>query len=380
MKIAFTGDVYLADAMDSPKVDHDLCTRLSSCDHIVANLEGPITSIHAPIIKTGPVMKQTKAVLKLFDTLNIDIVGLANNHIADHGSKGISETIQTLSKHNLSYAGAGLSIKQIYNPIQIAENDINISLIFAAENGFGCLTDFSDNEIGYAWIFHKEFNKILKQAISESNFVIVYIHAGVEHIDRPLPQWRKVFHSLIDSGVHAVIAHHPHLTQGIEIYKNAPIFYSIGNFYFNEPMAMQHWYHSQVPMLILEKNKSVRYELLHSHFGLESGGHITMVNSSWGNERTERLSCELVSHVYDHLIANDLKYLWQTRYGNSFDLSINAFKSARSFLSTIKRVVLEIGGQGQWKRNPERLEALVEIESHRWAIAEFMRNIKHDEG
>ena len=94
-----------------------------------------------------------------------------------------------------------------------------------------------------------------------------------------------------------------------------------------------------------------------------------------GNERTDRLSCELVSSNYTKLINKDLEYLWRTRYGISFDASIGAFISVKSMLRAIKRVALELGGRGQWQRNPERLEALLEIESHRWAISEIMREM-----
>ena len=269
MKIGFLGDIYMANASLIPKVENNICTKLSICDHVVANLEGPVTNTHAPITKTGPVMKQTNAVLKFFDILHVDIVGLANNHIADHGSSGLKETIQTLKQHNLTFGGAGFSVKEIYKPIRIVKGGLSVSLLFVAENGFGCVTDLSDHEVGYGWLFHREFIRMLAHEIAENNFVIVYSHGGVEHIDRPLPQWRMVYRNLIDSGVHAVIAHHPHLTQGIELYKGAPIFYSIGNFYFNEQMPMPHWYHAQIPIVRLEQNRSIGYELIHTCFKLE---------------------------------------------------------------------------------------------------------------
>lgn len=375
MKIAFLGDIYTAGSFAVPKLSDKVCEHLSACDHVVANLEGPVTTAYSPIIKTGPVMRQNKAVLNLFNFLNVDIVGLANNHIMDHDSCGLKETIQTLENNKLKFGGAGFSVKEIYKPIRVFENGLTISLLFAAENGFGCVTNVSDKTTGYGWVFHNEFNQMLAREVAESDFVVAYIHAGVEHIDRPLLQWRMVYRNLIDSGAHAVIAHHPHLTQGIELYKGAPIFYSIGNFYFNEQMPMPHWHHAQIPILRLELNRSVEYELIHTRFELGSGGHIAMDDTPWGNERTERLSYELVSSNYSNLIHKDLEHLWGTRYGKSFDASIDAFSSARSMLRAIKRVVFELGGRGQWQRNPERLEALLEIESHRWAISETMRGM-----
>ena len=48
----------------------------------------------------------------------------------------------------------------------------------------------------------------------------------------PHPAHRQLAFELIDLGVDAIIGHHPHIVQGYEIYKNKPIFYSLGNFYF----------------------------------------------------------------------------------------------------------------------------------------------------
>jgi poly-gamma-glutamate synthesis protein (capsule biosynthesis protein) len=47
-------------------------------------------------------------------------------------------------------------------------------------------------------------------------------------------------HAAIDSGADIFVAHGPHILRGIEIYKGKPIFYSIGNFIFeNETMLFQ---------------------------------------------------------------------------------------------------------------------------------------------
>jgi len=46
-------------------------------------------------------------------------------------------------------------------------------------------------------------------------------------------------HSMIDAGADAFIGHGPHVLRGIEIYKNKPIFYSLGNFIFHGESATQ---------------------------------------------------------------------------------------------------------------------------------------------
>jgi poly-gamma-glutamate synthesis protein (capsule biosynthesis protein) len=63
--------------------------------------------------------------------------------------------------------------------------------------------------------------------------IVFYIHAGLETVDVPLPFFRELYQHLVDAGVDLVIGHHPHVIQGMEIYKTGLIYYSIGDFIFN---------------------------------------------------------------------------------------------------------------------------------------------------
>ena len=47
-------------------------------------------------------------------------------------------------------------------------------------------------------------------------------------------------HEVIDYGADAVLGSHPHVTQGIEMYKGKPIFYSLGNFIFDMSNSATH--------------------------------------------------------------------------------------------------------------------------------------------
>ena len=66
------------------------------------------------------------------------------------------------------------------------------------------------------------------QVISEKD-----LHDGIEYIDIPLPEQRERYRDFVDYGADGVFVHHPHVPQGWEVYKGRPIFYSLGNFFFN---------------------------------------------------------------------------------------------------------------------------------------------------
>ncbi|MEN6566524.1 MAG: CapA family protein [Veillonellales bacterium] len=68
-----------------------------------------------------------------------------------------------------------------------------------------------------------------------ADYVIVSIHSHEmkgDINDKPADFLVEFAHRCIDEGAHAVIGHGPHILRGIEIYKQRPIFYSLGNFIF----------------------------------------------------------------------------------------------------------------------------------------------------
>jgi hypothetical protein len=62
--------------------------------------------------------------------------------------------------------------------------------------------------------------------------VVVTFHWGRPYKPEPSPRARGKARFAIDCGAHAIVGHHPHIIQALEIYRNRPIFYSIGNFAF----------------------------------------------------------------------------------------------------------------------------------------------------
>ena len=77
----------------------------------------------------------------------------------------------------------------------------------------------------------------LKKAIYEAklgaDYIMVSIHSHQLSGDRkesPSKFLIDLAHECIDAGAHAIIGHGPHLLRPIEIYKDCPIFYSLGDF------------------------------------------------------------------------------------------------------------------------------------------------------
>ena len=80
----------------------------------------------------------------------------------------------------------------------------------------------------------EEFYRLAAKLKNENNYVVTNIHWGVEYSAKQSTTQTEVAHQLIDNGVDLIIGHHPHVIQPMETYKNKAIFYSLGNFIFDQ--------------------------------------------------------------------------------------------------------------------------------------------------
>ena len=80
----------------------------------------------------------------------------------------------------------------------------------------------------------KQISILISKLIIDGYQPIVFIHWGVEYQHTPQDSQITFAHQLIDQGVIAIIGMHSHVVQSFEIYKHHPIFYSLGNFIFDQ--------------------------------------------------------------------------------------------------------------------------------------------------
>lgn len=195
---------------------------LQSNDFNLANLESPIIN-KCPESLTGsftfcgdikflPYLKENKF-----------IFNLANNHIFNYGIDGFTQTKNYLNQNQISYFYSHNS------DTEFIKKEIN-SITF----GF----------LGYDFITNPKLdpNQIIntiKKYDSQVDWLIISLHWGNEYLPNP-ETWRvDLAHQLIDAGADIIHGHHPHVLQPIEIYKNKPIFYSLGNFIFDQSWSKE---------------------------------------------------------------------------------------------------------------------------------------------
>jgi len=202
----------------------EMSKLLLSNDLALVNLEGPITDEKS--ISLGTKAGSTNNYFFTFDpslakTLfnqNIRMVSLGNNHILNFGSEGLASTKKYLDAAGVEYFGApgGRSIVKEIGGVKIA---------FVSYNEFAS-SDIKAEQKAAIW-------EIEKQEL-QADVVIVFCHWGAEYVKNPSKNIKDLAHQFIDAGADVVIGSHPHVIQDPEEYMSKRIYYSLGNFIFDQ--------------------------------------------------------------------------------------------------------------------------------------------------
>lgn len=202
---------------------------LKSFDFVMANLETPLTKSNQSLLYQKYIFKATPDIACMLADAGITAVTLANNHMLDYDVRGLLDTLTSLSNSNVLYAGAGKNEITASLPVMYWLGSSRIAVLCYTQISSSGMIDKKNPGINF---FELEKARKDIQKYRFCNTVIVTIHWGNEYFYYPSSKQIKVAHALIDAGADAIVGHHPHVYQGIEIYKNKPIVYSLGNFIF----------------------------------------------------------------------------------------------------------------------------------------------------
>lgn len=184
----------------------------------VLNLEGVLTEQNKSQEKPIIFRFDPDKVLPILRKYNFNAVNLANNHILDYFLSGYEDTQKYLNEKGIIYFGAYDINLEICKTI--TKNDLSIALC-----GF--------NDVGEV-LQTKQALQAVVSAKEKHDLVFLNIHWGEEYSAVPTIRQKNLAKQFIDSGADLIIGHHPHVIQPMEIYNGKPIFYSLGNFIFDQ--------------------------------------------------------------------------------------------------------------------------------------------------
>lgn len=170
----------------------------------------------------------------------IDYCALANNHVLDWGYSGLAETLETLTKANVKFSGAGKNIEESESPAILEVKDKGRIIVFsfgletsgilrgwaASENraGVNLLEDLSEHSVHH-------IKKQVEATKSKNDVAVASIHWGANWGYTISSEQREFAHKLIDTArIDVIHGHSSHHAKGIEVYRDKLILYGCGDF------------------------------------------------------------------------------------------------------------------------------------------------------
>jgi len=202
---------------------------------------------------------------ELLDALTwagIDYVTLGNNHTFDYMTTGLTSTMAFLNKSALGFSGAGFNEHQALAAHHQKINNTEFSMLgYVGWQGSSNPTQTANDEHGGA-AFGSMDNLLssIRREVAKKNVVIAQYHGSQEYANNPTGVTEQRLKSSLDAGATIAIAHHPHVTQGIELYDGKLIAYSMGNFIFDQNFAATQ--HSFILYVWLDGEKFHRAEIV----------------------------------------------------------------------------------------------------------------------
>jgi poly-gamma-glutamate synthesis protein (capsule biosynthesis protein) len=227
-------------AQRGPRFPFEAVMPLLAGSHIrLANLELPLTE-RGQRARKDYTFRAPPSVVEGLRAAGFNLLTLANNHVLDYGPEGLLDTMATLDRAGIPYVGAGRNAEAAHAPVLLAVQGLRIAVLgyvntpndgvsgWVAEN-----TRAGAAVPGVAWGTADAIRRDVAAARARADLVVVALHAGWEYTGPPSPVQRQLAYAAIDAGAALVLGAHPHVLQGIEFYKDAPIVYSLGNFVFD---------------------------------------------------------------------------------------------------------------------------------------------------
>jgi len=212
---------------------------LSSADITFGNLETSILPGREIITDELTFRTDPKSVEGL-NYAGFDILTLANNHTPNFGQDGLKNTFKHLDDNGIEYVGAGLNDTKAQQPVITEVNNIKIGfLAYTYPNSIPSFYQAGESRAGTNFMDIEKLKEDVKNLRDQVDWLIVSMHAGTEYALKPNQNQKDFAHTAIDSGADVVIGHHPHVVQPAEKYKDGYIFYSLGNFIFDQPWSKE---------------------------------------------------------------------------------------------------------------------------------------------
>ncbi|MFA6177324.1 MAG: CapA family protein [Candidatus Paceibacterota bacterium] len=212
---------------------NNLLELLKNTDIFFANLEGT-ASDKGIDQKNLYSFRMNPVVIPTLRGVGVNVLSLANNHVADWGRNAFIDTLARLKENEILYTGGGNNKTEAETPAIIEKYGMKIGYLGFSDVGPNNMS-VGIEKAGVLLANDPNFDEIIKNAAKQVDYLVVTFHFGEEYKNKHNARQEFLAHKAIDNGAKIVIGSHSHVTQDTEVYNNGYIAYSLGNFIFDQP-------------------------------------------------------------------------------------------------------------------------------------------------
>ncbi|MDM5221507.1 CapA family protein [Peribacillus sp. NJ11] len=213
----------------------------SDSDYVSGNYEHPALKEEAANYKEAdtPIhLNSNTSGVEAVKDAGFSVMTLANNHMKDFEEQGLLDTIDEFKNAGMHYVGVGSNTEDAKASIDYADvNGVRVATLGFTDvygkdavpkhNQAGLLNSNPD-------LLFEMIGKASDAKQGNADLVVVNMHWGQEYSTSTTTRQKDLAKAIIDAGADIIIGHHPHVLQSFDVYKDGIIFYSLGNFIFDQ--------------------------------------------------------------------------------------------------------------------------------------------------
>jgi len=240
INMIFVGDIMLSRAVGDKMTKENnwswpflkMDKWLADADLTFGNLEG---SISDKGMNVGSIysFRADPRVIEGLKLAGFDVLSVANNHMGDWSTPAFEDTLNRLAEAGIDYIGGGFNQTEAYSPLKKIIKDTKFCFFAYTDLGPRSF-EAGDDKSGMAFLDIESAQNDIEKNKSSCDLIIISVHFGEEYKEKADSRQKTIAKALVESGANLIIGHHSHVISEVETINNAQIYYSLGNFVFDQ--------------------------------------------------------------------------------------------------------------------------------------------------
>ncbi len=173
-----------------------------------------------------------------FDGLSVATNHIKNCGLLDCGDRAFLDTLQALHAAGLWTVGAGENLDAALEPVVVEVQGVRFALVSLGKIEPRAFA--GPDSPGIAPLTPSNLRIAMERARAQRPDVIIALpHWGPEYEPTPNVWQRDLARQFVEEGATVVVGNHSHVVQGMEIIQGVPVFYSLGNFLFDQDWSRE---------------------------------------------------------------------------------------------------------------------------------------------